>query len=200
MNIGVDVDGVLLNTPEFMRKYGERYFKRPPADPDAYEMEDMFRVSHKQVFFFGLRWFLPYYCRKYPPYPQAGSTYGELIREGNKIFQITSRKATMDHNLIGYLSRRFLNHWLRDNGFFHDKLFYCHEEGVSWQKLMHCLENNVDVMIDDNPVTANVLANNGIRVLLYDAPYNQSIEGDHITRVKNWNEIREILCKEEEAK
>ena len=197
MNIGVDVDGVLLNTPEFMREYGERYFKRPPADPDAYDMEDMFRVSHKQVFFFGLRWFLPYYCRKYPPYPHAGSTYDELIKEGNKIFQITSRKATTDHTLIGYFSRRFLNQWLRNNGFFHDKLFYCHEEGVSWQKLMHCQENDVEVMIDDNPITANVLAGHGIRVLLYDAPYNQYIEGDGITRVKNWNEIREILCKEE---
>jgi len=197
MNIGVDVDGVLLNTPEFMRKYGERYFKRPPADPDAYDMEDMFRVSHKQVFFFGLRWFLPYYCRKYPPYPQAGYTYDKLIKEGNKIIQITSRKATTAHTLIGFFSRRFLNRWLRDNGFFHDKLICCEEEGVSYQKLMHCQENNVDVMIDDNPITANVLADHGIKVLLYDAPYNQYLEGDGITRVRNWSDIRKILCKEE---
>lgn len=62
---------------------------------------------------------------------------------------------------------------------------------------MHCLENQVDVVIDDNPVTAGVLASNGIRVLLYDAPYNQNLEGDRITRVRDWNDIREILCKEE---
>lgn len=197
MNIGVDVDGVLLNTPEFMRKYGERFFRRAPANPDAYDVEDMFHASKRQAFFFRMRWFFPYYCRKYPPYPQADKVYDSLLKNGHKIYQITSRREITSRTLMGYLSRRFLNNWLQKNGFYPHDLFYCDEESVVWYELMHCLENQVDVVIDDNPVTAGVLASNGIQVLLYDAPYNQNLEGDRITRVKNWNDIREILCKEE---
>jgi 5'(3')-deoxyribonucleotidase len=48
-------------------------------------------------------------------------------------------------------------------------------------------------MLDDNPETAEMLAKNNIRVLLYDAPYNKNIAHERITRVGNWKDIEKQL-------
>lgn len=49
-------------------------------------------------------------------------------------------------------------------------------------------------MIEDKGDTALYLAENGIRVLLFDAPYNQDISHKNIVRVFSWNEIFDILA------
>ncbi len=56
-------------------------------------------------------------------------------------------------------------------------------------KLLACHKLNVDIMIEDKPEVALKLANNGIRVLLFDCPYNQDIFHDNITRVYTWKQI-----------
>ena len=48
-------------------------------------------------------------------------------------------------------------------------------------------------MIDDNPKVSTFLADNGIQVLLFDAPYNRGLEHKNIRRVHNWKEIGEIV-------
>ena len=48
-------------------------------------------------------------------------------------------------------------------------------------------------MIDDNPEVALFLAKNGVKVLLFDAPYNQNVIHPDITRVLDWKEIYDIL-------
>ncbi len=197
MNIGVDVDGVLLDTPSFLQEYGRRFFHRAPVRVDACGIREMYGVNDLQVFFFGLRWFLPFYCRKYPPYPEAAQVYEDLRKEGHDIYQITARSAATSKHFLGYLSRKFLIQWLQINHFFYHVLILCDEADAPMQKLDHCLENNVDVMIDDNPTTAQLLADHGIQVLLYDAPYNQTLQGEGITRVKNWNEIENIINRME---
>ena len=197
MNIGVDVDGVLLDTPAFLREYGTKFFHKAPVHSDACGIKEMYEVGKLRVFFFGLRWFLPFYCRKYPPYPGAAQVYEDLRREGHDIYQITARSAATSRHLLGYLSRKLLIQWLQINHFFYHVLILCDESDASMQKLDHCLENNVDVMIDDNPTTAQLLADHGIQVLLYDAPYNQTLQGEGITRVKNWNEIENIINRME---
>ena len=61
------------------------------------------------------------------------------------------------------------------------------------QKLSYCKRISADVMIEDNVKTALYLAENGIRVLLFDAPYNQGILHQNIVRVFSWEEIFELI-------
>lgn len=44
-------------------------------------------------------------------------------------------------------------------------------------------------MIDDKPDIALFLAENGVHVLLFDAPYNKSVKHKNITRVHSWDDI-----------
>ena len=48
-------------------------------------------------------------------------------------------------------------------------------------------------MMEDNPDTAMTLAGNGIKVLLFDAPYNRKAVSENLIRVKNWDEAERYL-------
>ena len=50
-------------------------------------------------------------------------------------------------------------------------------------------------MIEDNPETALTLAEHGITVILFDAPYNKNVVSERVIRVKNWGEAGIILKK-----
>lgn len=59
-----------------------------------------------------------------------------------------------------------------------------------------CKEINADVLIEDNLSYAKNCAENGIKVLLFDYPWNQAENlNPLITRVKSWKEILKILEK-----
>ncbi len=195
MKIGIDVDGVLLDTSSFLQDYGSVFFRRQPVSPSAYTVEEMYEVSGSAVTMFGLRWFFPVYCRTYPPYAGAADVYASLRKEGHIILQITSRKLVTGHSPLAALSRFLLKRWLYRNRFCYHELILCGEEGVAAQKLRCCLEQQVQVMIEDHPDTALLLAQHGISVLLYDAPYNQHIRDARIQRVRNWEEIAAFFRK-----
>lgn len=193
MNIGIDVDGVLLDTRQFMLEYGKRFFRREPVDPAGYTIEEMFGVSGVPVLLFGMRWFLPYYCRKYPPSPGAAEVYRELKDSGNMIWQITARKFALNPSPLGRYSHRALEGWLSRNGFCYDRLLLVDEKRAAQEKLGCCRKHGIDIMIEDNPDTALALAGNGIKVLLFDAPYNREAESENIVRVHNWDEAGRYL-------
>ena len=193
MRVGIDVDGVLLDTRRFMLKYGQRFFRRIPVDPAGYTIEEMFGVSGSQVLLFGMRWFLPYYCRNYPPFPGAAEVYRELKNDGDMICQITARKFVLQHSPLGLYSCTALKNWLKKNHFCYDRLLLCDEKQAAQEKLIYCRQCGIDVMLEDNPVTAEVLAGNGIIVLLFDEPYNRNVISKKIIRVRNWDEAGRCL-------
>lgn len=195
MRIGIDVDGVLVDTRGFMLHYGGKFFRKEPVDPSGYSIEEIFGVSGIPVLLFGLRWFFPYYCRKYPPYKGAARVYSELKKGGNTIFQITARKFALSRSLAGCYSRNMLKRWLKNNRFYYDKLIFCAEKNVAYEKLRYCKKYRINVMIEDNPETAAALAAHGITVLLFDAPYNQRVVSERIIRIKNWSEAENVLNK-----
>ena len=50
-----------------------------------------------------------------------------------------------------------------------------------------------DYFIEDDPTNAVNLDKAGYRVILMDAMYNRDVEGDNITRVGSWEEVRKLL-------
>ena len=49
--------------------------------------------------------------------------------------------------------------------------------------------------VEDKPKNALAGLNYGLKVLLYDHPYNQDFNHPEITRVNNWEQIHEMLVK-----
>ena len=50
-------------------------------------------------------------------------------------------------------------------------------------------ELGCNIAIEDDPEWAREIANNGIRTLLLEQPWNLAVAHDKIVRVKNWQDI-----------
>ncbi len=194
MIIGVDADGVLTDMSGFNYKYGEIFFGHKPVDPEGYTTAEIFGVSRLKEFAFGLKYFYEY-CMKLPPREQSVSVNGRLISEGHKLYEITARKFAVMKNPLGMLSRYLFKKWITKNGFHFEDIFFCSESNTPSEKLNFCKRISADIMIDDKPDVALLLADNGITVLLFDAPYNQNVRHENITRVFGWEDIYRIIAK-----
>ena len=63
------------------------------------------------------------------------------------------------------------------------------------RQIKGCKRYDIDVMIDDRPNVALFLAEAGIKVLLFDAGYNQEVEHENILRITNWIDIYQEISK-----
>lgn len=194
MRIGIDADGVLTDMTAFNIEYGERYFKRPPKDPTGYSAETIFGCTTKEEFRFGLRYFLTY-CKKWPPRVNCSSIIAKLNADGHELYEITARKFVTSKHPLGWYVRRIFKKWLKKHGLNFKGIFYCSESNSPSDKLDGCRRFEVDVMIDDKPEVVYFLAKQGIRVLLFDAPYNQEVSGGNIIRVMNWEDVYKEIEK-----
>ena len=56
-----------------------------------------------------------------------------------------------------------------------------------------CIEENIDIFIDDNISNCEKVSENGIEVLLFDAPFNRNCM--KFKRVYDWKEVYNIINK-----
>lgn len=194
MIIGIDADGVLTDLAKFQREYGQKYFGRKPDRETAYNISEMFLCSKMREFLFGTKYFITY-CKVWPPREGAVEVIQQLNAEGHKLFEITARKFVTMKNPIGWYSKNMFEEWLDKNGISFANIFYCSEKNTLEQKYEVCKNVSVDIMIDDRPEVALYLADRSVKVLLFDAPYNQEVTHKNICRVFSWREIYRIIDK-----
>lgn len=188
MKIGIDADGVLTDMSQYYLVYGEKYFKRKPSDLSGYSVRDIFGCTSKQEFRFGLKYFIKY-CKKWPPREHCAEVIDRLNRDGHQLYEITARKFVTMKNPLGWYSRHLFESWLKHYKMNFEDIFYCSESSSPTDKLNGCRRYDVKVMIDDRPNVALFLAENGIKVLLFDAPYNKDVVHQNIVRVADWEDI-----------
>ncbi|MFC2045599.1 hypothetical protein ACFLUH_02865 [Chloroflexota bacterium] len=101
----------------------------------------------------------------------------ELLKTRYQIALVTSRED---------VTRRKTEDWISLNRVPHDLLIY--------KKMKHDNEYNFNFFIEDNGDFAISLAKVGVRVLLFDYPWNREIQGHHnIKRILGWQEVLEEL-------
>ena len=110
----------------------------------------------------------------------------KLKNDGHKIYIITGRdngEYTDPYNMT--------KEWLEKSGIYYDKLIltnaYKNQENGKTKK---CLENDIDIMIDDSVHICQDCIENSITTLLMDTPYNKNVD---IQRVYNWKEIYDFV-------
>lgn len=195
MIIGIDADGVLTDMSGFNYKYGEIHWGHKPVKPDGYTTAELFGVSRSQELVFGLKYFREYCC-KLEPRRHTREINRRLNSDGHILYEITARKFAVMNNPLGSFSRHLFKSWIRDNKLHFEDIFFCSERNTPAEKYAICQKISADIMIDDNPDIAMFLAQRGITVLLFDAPYNKNVTHKNITRVHDWDEIyRFILSK-----
>jgi len=194
MNIGIDVDGVLTDIHSFNLKYAPPFFKekfnRDVADESLYDIRDMFKCSESEYKSYWKKHLLKYVTTE-PARKGAKKIIRKLHADEHIIFIITKRVFTCQDDFMGKLMRFLLRNWLWRNGIKYHEIVFC-DNDIPDSKRTVCVEKNIDIMIDDEPVNINAIAPIA-KVICYDTTYNQDCEGENVFRAKNWSEVYKLI-------
>ena len=195
--IGVDADGVLTDMSKFNIREGIKVFKNRKINPDGYGPADIFGLTKREETMFGLKVF-PKYITKEPPREGASEIIQRLNNAGDELHEITARKFAVLRNPLGAYVRYCFAKWLKKYKMSFKSIEYCSEDCTPRDKWIACSKLSVDVMIEDKPDVALYLAEQGVKVLLFSAPYNKEVQHENITRVYDWYDVyNEILAIKE---
>ena len=193
MNIGFDVDGVLTDLEGFQKRTGTRFFRRGPVYPDAYDVETIFACSHSEREKYWLKYIWPY-CMTEPMRQGAAHVSQRLHQQGHRITLVTARVHTDESGFTGWLFRRMLKSWLRRRGFYYDKIVFAPEKGAAERKRGLCLENAVDVLIDDSEENLRA-AGDSMKIICFTAAWNRAAHWLDGCRVSNFRELEQRLSE-----
>ena len=111
----------------------------------------------------------------------AREVVNDLYDRGDRVYIVTARSSAIAN---------VTNAWIDRQGINYTDIFSISGNGgkVAMAEKLAC-----DCFIEDDPSNAINLDKAGYKVILMDATYNRNIEGDNITRVSSWEEVRELL-------
>jgi uncharacterized HAD superfamily protein len=176
--LGIDIDGCLNDFQAALALILARDYDSHP-DPSEYEM--LGDLNLKTI----------------EQYRDFWDKYNEelfrLLNIEENAVQVTSyfKKKGTEINIITareYNVAKLTEQWLNKYNVERDNLFF-----AAGNKLDVCKWKQIEYMIEDKPDNAILLAENGIRVLLFDRPYNKKVEHSNVKRVYNWMDIYDHL-------
>ncbi|MFW6008215.1 MAG: 5' nucleotidase, NT5C type [archaeon] len=174
LNIGLDIDGCLNYFGKYLKEIIDREYNSniPMNDWNMLENAGIDDPNDQLKFW---KKYNKELLDKTPIENGALEGVKTLIENGFHIDVITAR---------GYHVARLTENWLMKYQIpYHNIFFQCDD------KVEVCKWRDIDLMIEDSGKNALEIAKQGIRVLLYDRPYNQNVEHKNIIRCKNWEEI-----------
>lgn len=191
MKIGIDIDDTITNSSdvfiEYAKKYNEENNIHYDIDNTTLDTKKSFGWNNQNQIEFAEK-----YLKKILQTVSSKSDSVEIInklkKEGHEIYFITARK---DKEINGNIFELTEN-WLKQNNYEYDLLIT-----ESKDKLGACIENSIDVFIDDSYSNCKLINDlMKIHVLLFTTRYNSNVKDDSLIRVKDWVEIYDYLNKE----
>lgn len=190
MNIGIDIDGVLTNDDDYILACTSKFcFENNMegiVEPYKYEYD---KLNWNEEILNNYRSkYYDEYLHNEPIRKFASEVIEKLKEDGHNIYIITARYKTCDNTEDSEIMREKTRNWLIQNKIKYDKLIF---ENVP--KIKALKENNIDLMIEDSPITIQAIKNVVKNIFCFDTRYNQEIKFDNLTRVFSWYDIyREI--------
>lgn len=183
MKIGIDIDDTITNTwetviPYYSKLYGISPSKLKISNPYYQAIKD--KVTLEQ-YYQTIKLILQKIILDVELKPDASRVIKRLHDMGNEIIFITSR-STMDIIKPYETTEKYL----KKHHIYYDKLIINQE-----RKDITCLNEKIDIFIDDSNKHCDQVANTGIKVLMFETPYN-NYNNKHL-HVKSWQEIEHYL-------
>lgn len=188
LRIGIDIDECIVNyAKHFLEFYNkEHYTNFSVEDFLSFDMEKSLGIS---------RDYLKFIAKKYQSmgiveclsFIDGSKNSIKNLSDDFEIFLITSRPAEIRERTIAFFARNFEEPVFRI-------VFSNDFDGERKKKSEICTELNVPILIEDRRKYALDCAENGIKVLLMDKPWNrENCEHENIIRVRNWEEaLKEV--------
>lgn len=185
MVIGIDMDDTICSTNELIITEADKYDKEVLGGTgikniEAYEFTEMmgWEKDMKGKFFKDR---LEYIMDHAEIKPNAKEVINKLHEEGNKIIIISFRKGKYLEN-----PTKLTKDWLDRNGVHYDKIYT-----DTGSKVDECIENDVDLFIDDKESHCEDVSNAGIDVILFTNQYNHAEK--RFNRKDNWLDIYDYI-------
>ena len=174
MNIGIDFDNTIVNTCEVSKKYLDIF--KPGNNLKSYHelpLEEeiaFFSKYHMEI------------AKHLKVLPNVKKAFAFFRKNNCKLYLITARGLNVDDQvkMVETIKEYLKNKKIKFEG----EIYY------QQYKSKACLENDIDIMIDDTDYVLEDVKKNGIRVLKYG---NISDKYDYVL---NWNEVIEYFRKE----
>ena len=193
MNIGIDIDGVLLDLERFAIDCGTKFCIENDIEINLklqeYWEATKFGWTEEQEDKFWNMYLLKYFT-EYKAREFASEIIKKLKQEGNKIYIITARNEDGLPKEVYGKSQEITRLWLSENNIEYDDIYFVKDE----EKLPKCIEKNVDIMIEDSPNNIQNISEK-IKVIKFDCQYNKNITGKNIITAYSWYHIYDIIKK-----
>jgi uncharacterized HAD superfamily protein len=185
MVIAIDLDGCVFDTEEYYRTYAQLWDIALVGNglQNAEEMHVHKRFGWNQE---TANQFYEKYTAQVletaPIKPGAKYVLDQLKKQGHKLVCITLRGYYRECE-ISITDKR-----LQDAGISFEKIVYNQKN-----KLQACLDEKVDVIVDDNPDTMLLLSENNIKCLHFRGAGLRKVSHDNVIEVQNWADVLEKI-------
>ena len=188
MKIGIDLDGVVIDSETTFRTYEEIY------DVDVLKQNNLVDRTEPK-FISRYNWNFEQqnnFCKRYFLQVSKESNlmsgfiaiYNRLKKQGYQFIVITARGLMPDGSFMKEMeddAKRILS----ENNIFFDKYYWGQKD-----KLEICKKENIDIMIDDDWRIIKKLSDNKIKTLYFrDTNLKKLEETKYISEVNNWGDI-----------
>jgi uncharacterized HAD superfamily protein len=180
MRIGIDLDDTICRTTEIVNKRLESYAKKNNLNVlDIMNDEDLkcefFKENILEIY------------RNVEIKRDVYHVLKRLKSRGNEICVVTARGNTIVPDGEGVYE--VTKEWLDRNNILVDGIFI---GAYGENKAKVCKENNIDLMIDDDPYNYKMLNSHGVDCILFDDREKYDLRHDYFT---NWIEIEKYIEK-----
>lgn len=185
MRIGIDIDDTITNSWEYLKPIYEQEFN-VKIDEDSLPYYNAIKTKVNLTFdeFAEKLNKYDYLKLDIPIKEDAVTVINKLKEEGHTIIFITARGKTYQDPY------KLTKEYLEKFNIPYDKIVL-----EAWDKSLSCIEEQIDLFIDDSPKHCEEVSEVGIDTLLMGTNYNKDY--NKYVRVKNWHEVYDYieLCK-----
>ncbi len=201
MRIGVDLDDVIaVCAVPYLRKFAQEFKVDLPDETEiGWHLLQHMDVTPEERDRFRVRIYDGTFFSELDIYQDCPAVLEQLVAAGHELYFVTARAER----------RRVITEtWLREKGILdYAKAVHLRPmgefrpnprgrydaEGSAEYKTRLALEMRLDAFCEDDVVIARALAEAGIRVLLFDQPWNRELEHPLVTRVSGWTDAAKRL-------
>ena len=184
MKIGIDLDEVIVEQlDELVKFYYAKTGKLIPKEKfHSYYWHDVWKIPLEDAIAIDYEFKKSEQFEKIKPVEKAVESINKLAKM-SELFIITSRPIIFKEKTEAWVKKHFgeLPIKLIHSGDFHDY-------NKTKKKFEICKEFGIKIIIEDQDKYAIECANEGIKVILFDKPWNKKVSHNNIKRVKNWEE------------
>ncbi len=202
MKIGVDLDDVIAQCAvPYVRAFAKQYgLQLPDEDIGWHTLGEIAAVPQEEKDRFRARLYDSPFFSQLEPYADCPATLKRLVAAGHELYFVTARAER----------RRVVTEtWLREKGLLdYAKAVHLKPQGdfdptlprgrydprgSAAYKVRLADDLGLELFCEDDRAISLALAETGLRVLLFDQPWNRDVEHALIQRVCGWAEVGDMF-------